>query len=161
MGAQISIGNRRVTGGEPAADMTVHFEEMHSTTVGGDVVVRAIDEFPVWAVAATQAAGDSTVRDAAELRVKEVDRIDLLATELGKMGVQIGEKADGFTVSGPTRLRGAEVDSHGDHRLGMALAVAGLVARGPTLIQNADCIADSFPGFVETMQSLGSNVDWE
>ena len=161
MGAQISIGNRRVTGGEPAADMTVHFEEMHSTTVGGDVIVRAIDEFPVWAVAATQAAGDSTVRDAAELRVKEVDRISLLATELGKMGAKIGEQADGFTVSGPTRLSGAEVDSHGDHRLGMALAVAGLVARGPILIQNAGCIADSFPGFVETMRTLGANVEWE
>jgi 3-phosphoshikimate 1-carboxyvinyltransferase len=76
------------------------------------------------------------------------------------MGVRLAEAADGFTVQGPTRLHGAEVDSHGDHRLGMALAVAGLVAGTPTLIHDAACVADSFPGFVETMQALGANMEW-
>jgi 3-phosphoshikimate 1-carboxyvinyltransferase len=133
---------------------------MHSTSAGGEMVVRAIDEFPVWAVAATQAAGDSTVRDAAELRVKEVDRISLLAGELRKMGAEVSEQADGFTVHGPTRLTGGEVDSFGDHRLGMAIAVAGLVARDKTVVHDAGCIADSFPGFVETMQALGARMEW-
>ena len=122
--------------------------------------MRAIDEFPIWAVAATQAAGQSTVRDAAELRVKEVDRIAVLAGELRRLGVEIAEHEDGFTVYGPQRLQSAGVDSHDDHRLGMALAVAGLAAKGTTLVDNAQCMADSFPGFVETMQKLGASMEW-
>jgi 3-phosphoshikimate 1-carboxyvinyltransferase len=161
MGAHFTITHERITGGEPAADLTFTFSELHSANVSGHTVVRGIDEFPIWAVAATQAAGESTVCDAAELRVKEVDRIDVLAGELRKLGANIIEHPDGFTVSGPTRLYGAEVDSHGDHRLGMALAIAGLVAHGLTLIHNADCIADSFPGFRETMQALGAHIEWE
>ena len=160
MGARFGLNNERVTGGEPAADLTFSFDELHGADVGGATVVRGIDEVPVWAVAATQAAGASTARDAAELRVKEVDRIGILAGELRQMGVNVSERPDGFTVSGPTRLDGATVDSHGDHRLGMALAIAGLVARGETLIHDAGCIADSFPGFVETMQALGANMEW-
>jgi 3-phosphoshikimate 1-carboxyvinyltransferase len=161
MGANFTIANRRETGGEPAGDLIVQFSELHSGLAGGDLAVRAIDEFPIWAVAASQAVGDSRVRDAAELRVKEVDRISRLATELRKMGVVMVEQPDGFTVTGPTRLQGAEVDSHGDHRLGMALAVAALIADGPTRIHDAACVADSFPGFVETMRSLGADMAWE
>ncbi len=160
MGGAIEVSNRHSTGGEPAVDLSTHFDELQSTTVAGDTVVRAIDEFPVWAVAATQAAGPSTLREATELRVKEVDRISLLAGELRKMAAPIQEHPDGFTVRGPIRLQGAVVDSHGDHRLGMALAVAGLVATEPTRVNNAECIADSFPGFVETMVSLGANITW-
>jgi 3-phosphoshikimate 1-carboxyvinyltransferase len=160
MGVQFTVEAVRTTGGEPTADLTIQFDEMHSTAVAGETVPRAIDEFPVWAVAATQAAGDSSVRDAAELRVKEVDRISLLAGEMRKLGAEISEQADGFTVHGPTRLEGGEVDSFGDHRLGMALAVAGLVARKETVVHDAGCIADSFPAFVETMRSLGANMEW-
>jgi 3-phosphoshikimate 1-carboxyvinyltransferase len=160
MGVQFTVEAVRTTGGEPTADITIQFDEMHSAAVSGETVPRAIDEFPVWAVAATQAAGSSTVRDAAELRVKEVDRISLLAGELRKLGAELSEQADGFTVHGPTRLAGGEVDSFGDHRLGMALAVAGLAARRETLVHDAGCIADSFPGFVETMQTLGANMEW-
>jgi 3-phosphoshikimate 1-carboxyvinyltransferase len=160
MGARLGVANRVSSGGEAVADLTIHFDELHSSGASGDLVVRAIDEFPIWAVAATQAAGDSELRDAAELRVKEVDRISLLASELRKMGGRLSERADGLVVSGPTRLEGTQVDSHGDHRLGMALAVAGLVARRPTRVQNAECIEDSFPGFVETMRSLGADVEW-
>lgn len=161
MGAEFSVTDETETGGEPAADVACRFSELHSATVSGDVVVRAIDEFPILTVAATQAAGATTVRDAAELRVKEVDRISVLAGELRKMGVTMAEHADGYTVQGPIRLRGAEVDSHDDHRLGMALAVAALVADRPTTILQANCIADSFPGFVETMQALGATMQWE
>lgn len=160
MGANIAITNQQVTGGEIIADLTVEFAGLHATDVGGNTVVRAIDEFPVWAVAAGQADGAGTVRDAAELRVKEVDRIAVLAGELRRMGMALDEHDDGFTVSGPQQLRGAGVDSHDDHRLGMALAVAGLVAEGTTLVDDAHCMADSFPGFVETMQTLGASLEW-
>jgi 3-phosphoshikimate 1-carboxyvinyltransferase len=160
MGADVTVSNQQVTGGELIADLSVGFTELHPTDVGGATVVRAIDEFPVWAVAATQAAGTSTVRDAAELRVKEVDRIAVLGGELRRFGARLDEHEDGFTVHGPQRLRGAGVDSHDDHRLGMALAVAGLTADGATVIDGASCMADSFPGFVETMQQLGADMEW-
>lgn len=160
MGAQITVSEARETGGEPVADMSVQFSELHAATIQGEVVVRAIDEFPILTVAATQAAGATTVRDAAELRVKEVDRISVLAAELRKLGVDLDEHPDGYTVRGPHRLRGAVVDSHDDHRLGMSLAVAALLADSPTTILQANCIADSFPGFVETLRSLGARMEW-
>ncbi|MDX1414447.1 MAG: 3-phosphoshikimate 1-carboxyvinyltransferase [Candidatus Promineifilaceae bacterium] len=161
MGASFTITNERITGGEPAVDLTVRFDELHATDVSGATVVRGIDEFPIWAVAATQAAGVSLVQDAAELRVKEVDRISVLAGELLKMGVPIQENDDGFTIAGPLRLSGAEVNSHDDHRLAMSLAVAGLVASSDSLVHDAGCARDSFPGFVETMQQLGAQMMWE
>lgn len=161
MGAALSIDGQHVSGGEPLADLTARFDELHAASASGDVVVRAIDEFPIWAVAASQAAGESTLRDAAELRVKEVDRIGVLAGELRRLGVPISEAADGFTVHGPVRPQGGTVSSHGDHRLGMALAVAGLLATGPVRVRDAECVADSFPGFVETMQALGARMRWE
>jgi 3-phosphoshikimate 1-carboxyvinyltransferase len=160
MGATFTIANERTTGGETAVDLTFHFDELHAADIGGEVVVRGIDEFPILTVAATQAAGTTTVRDAAELRVKEVDRIGVLAAELAKMNVEMVERPDGFMIHGPKRPFSAEVDSHDDHRLGMALAVMGLVTYGETLINNARCIHDSFPGFVETMQTLGARMEW-
>jgi 3-phosphoshikimate 1-carboxyvinyltransferase len=160
MGASVQISNQQVTGGELIADLSIGFNELRATEVGGPMVVRAIDEFPVWAVAATQAAGSSTVSDAAELRLKEVDRIAVLAGELRRLGAAIDEHPDGFTVYGGPMLRGAGVASHNDHRLGMALAVAGLIAEGTTLVDDAACIADSFPSFVETMQQLGAAMEY-
>jgi 3-phosphoshikimate 1-carboxyvinyltransferase len=160
MGGEFEFLNERVTGGEPAGDVRVRGSELNAAEASGTLVVRAIDEFPIWAVATSQASGVSTVREAAELRVKEVDRISMLAAELRRMGVQMAELPDGFTVTGPTALGGAAVESHDDHRLGMSLAVAGLVANSPTLIHEAGCVADSFPGFVETMQSLGAQMAW-
>ncbi len=161
MGAQFTAENERETGGEPAVDLRIRFDELHAADISGEVVVRGIDEFPILAVAATQAAGDSSVSDAAELRVKEVDRISVLAGELHKLGVPIAEKPDGFTVHGPIRPHGAEVDSHDDHRLAMSLAVAGLVADSPTWINDAQSARDSFPGFVEVMAALGADMVWE
>jgi 3-phosphoshikimate 1-carboxyvinyltransferase len=160
MGASITVENERITGGEKAVDLTARFDELHATDVGGDVVVRGIDEFPIWGVAATQAAGESSVSGAAELRVKEVDRISVFAAELQKFGVPVKERADGFTISGPQRLRGADVASHDDHRLAMSLAIAGLVGDGPTLVDEAECARDSFPGFVETMCAIGADMAW-
>jgi 3-phosphoshikimate 1-carboxyvinyltransferase len=160
MGAEVVVTDEWVTGGETAVSLTIRFTELHPTTVSGDTVVRGIDEFPIWAVAATQAAGNSRVADAAELRVKEVDRISVLVGELRKLGATLDEHPDGFTIHGPTRLYSAEVDSHDDHRLAMSLAVAGLATHGLTLVHDARCAADSFPGFVETMQQLGANMEW-
>ncbi len=160
MGAEVAQENLAGDAVEPTADLLVCATELDGTEVGGEVVVRAIDEFPILAVAATQAAGQTTVRDAGELRVKESDRIASVTQELRKMGVTLDEAADGFTVRGPARLRGAEVDSHMDHRLALALAVAALVADGETRITRAEVINDSFPGFVELMRDLGAEMEW-
>jgi 3-phosphoshikimate 1-carboxyvinyltransferase len=154
MGARVTVEGRKVRGNEPVADVTVRASGLRGAEVGGDTVVRMIDEFPVLAVAATQAHGTTVVRDAAELRVKESDRIATAVAELQALDARIEPLADGFVVEGPTPLHGATVDSHGDHRLAMALAVAGLVAEGETIVQNTACIADSFPGFEKWMQGL-------
>ena len=154
MGAELALDNEREQGNEPVADVTVRASDLAGVEVGGDTVVRMIDEFPVLAVAATQAHGATVVRDAAELRVKETDRIALLVAELRALGARIDALPDGFIIEGPTLLHGAVVDSHGDHRLAMALAVAGMVAEEEVVIENVECIADSFPGFVELMRRL-------
>jgi 3-phosphoshikimate 1-carboxyvinyltransferase len=161
MGARITAAGEHVSGGEPVADLDISSAPLRGADAGGEAVVRTIDELPIWAVAATQAEGRSNLRDAAELRVKEVDRISALIAELSKLGARVDEMSDGFTVSGPMPLTGAEVSSRGDHRLGMALAVAGLAAGGATVIHDAGCIADSFPGFVETMRQLGALMAWD
>lgn len=156
MGARIRIEQAREESGESVADVVVHGEAaLHGTEIAGDVAPRMIDEFPVLAVAATQAAGETQVRDAQELRMKETDRIAALVRELRKMGAQIEEHSDGFTIAGPTPLHGARVSAHNDHRLAMSLAVAGLIARGETCIQGWGCVKDSFPRFEETLAQVG------
>jgi 3-phosphoshikimate 1-carboxyvinyltransferase len=155
MGCRIDIENAAVHGGEPAADLTVRFSSLCGVEIGGSTVVRMIDEFPILAVAATQAHGTTVVRDAAELRVKETDRIAVIVEGLQAMGARIEPQPDGFIVEGPTPLYGAEVDSGGDHRLAMALAVAGMIAEGETVVERAECIPDSFPGFVGLIEELG------
>jgi len=146
--------------GEPSGNLVVHGSVLRATDAAGDLIVRAIDEFPIFAVAATQAKGTTTVREAAELRVKESDRIATVAAELRKMGARIEERPDGMVIEGPVRLIGAVVECHRDHRLAMALAVAGLAARGQTVVRGAEAIGDSFPGFVEVMQALGADIHW-
>ena len=158
MGADIRRRVRPSQGGEPVADLIVSGGGLQGLDFGGEQLVTMIDELPVLAVAATQAAGRTVVRDAQELRVKETDRIATTVSELKKMGAQIQETPDGFIVDGPTPLNGATVDSHGDHRLAMALAVAGLIADGETTIYNAHVTADSFPGFESTLRALDVNV---
>ncbi|MBI2216376.1 MAG: 3-phosphoshikimate 1-carboxyvinyltransferase [Candidatus Rokubacteria bacterium] len=153
MGGRLVEAERRDTG-EPMATITLEPAALSATEIGGALVPRLIDELPVLAVAAALARGTTRVRDAAELRVKESDRIGALARELGTMGARITEKPDGFDIDGVSRLQGAAVASGGDHRLAMALAVAGLVAEGETVIDDVACIATSFPTFVETMNAL-------
>jgi 3-phosphoshikimate 1-carboxyvinyltransferase len=159
MGAEIIWLNRTEQGGEPVADLVVRSSGLRGVEVYGETVVRMIDEFPILAVAATQVQGETLVRDARELRVKETDRIASVVTELRALGAPIEERDDGFVVAGPTRLRGAQVQSHGDHRLAMALVVAGLIAEGETVVEGADVIADSFPGFVDLMRRLGAEIE--
>jgi 3-phosphoshikimate 1-carboxyvinyltransferase len=154
MGANISIENQREVNGEPVADVVVRTGSLRSMEVRGDQVPRMIDEFPILAVVASQAEGTTVVSDAAELRVKETDRIANIAVELRKLGAHIEERPDGFVVEGPTPLFGTQVNSHGDHRLAMSLAIAGLVAEGETIIEGTECIPDSFPGFEETLRVL-------
>ena len=154
MGAEIVLLNWREEGGEPVADLLVRTRELGAVKVGGNLVPRMIDEFPILALAATQAQGITRVRDAAELRVKETDRIAAIVEALRVLGARIEARPDGFDIEGPTPLRGAPVDSHGDHRLAMTLAIAGLIAQGETLITGAECIADSFPGFEERIDAL-------
>lgn len=158
MGTDISVCNQHSASGETVADVTTRTSGLRGVTIEGDTVVRMIDEFPILAVAATQAHGTTVVRDANELRVKETDRIDVVVQELGALGAHIEPREDGFVVEGPTPLHGAPAHSHGDHRLAMALAVAGLVTDGDVIIQDMDCVEDSFPGFVERMQAIGARV---
>jgi 3-phosphoshikimate 1-carboxyvinyltransferase len=146
--------------GEPVADVMVGRSPLRGATIAGDLIVRAIDEFPALMVAATQAEGETVVADAAELRVKETDRIAVMAGELRKLGGQLDERPDGFALRGPQPLRGAVVDGHDDHRVAMSLVIAGLCAEGETLVHDARCVNDSFPGFVETLQTLGAGLEW-
>lgn len=159
MGAELTISEETEVSGEPVGHITAQASALRGVTVAGEVVVRAIDELPLLAVAATQAAGATLVRNAEELRVKETDRIGAVVMELRKLGAQIEARPDGFLIEGPTPLRGARVDSHGDHRLAMALCVAGLVADGETTVVDTDCIADSFPGFERMLVKLGAVVN--
>ena len=158
MGASITFTNAREEGGEPVADLVVTTSALRGTTFGGEQIVTMIDELPILAVAATQAEGRTVVRDAHELRVKETDRIATTVGELRKLGARIEPTPDGFIIDGPTPLIGAPVESHDDHRLAMAMAVAGLVARGQTVVHGAEVTGDSFPGFEVTLQALGADL---
>lgn len=154
MGAKIDLENHKVVSNEPRADIVVSSSKLNGVVVEGEVVPRMIDEIPILAVAATQAEGKTVFKGVGELRVKETDRISALATELKKMGAKIKEEKEDFTVEGPTSLKGALVSSYGDHRMAMALAVAGLVASGTTTIDQAECIDISFPNFERVLKSV-------
>lgn len=155
MGADIQILEQGSHNGEPIAELQLQSSDLQATNIAGTQVVRMIDEFPVFAVAASQAAGVTTVQDAADLRVKESDRISTLVGELRKLGVHIDERADGFVIEGGHPLRGAHVQAHGDHRLAMSLIVAGLLAEGDTTISGAECMHESYPGFLQDLAALG------
>ena len=159
MGGRIEVASEQVEAGEPVADLTVAASSLQATKVGGEVVVRMIDEFPVFTVAALQARGKTLVRDAAELRAKESDRIEAVVEEFGKLGAKITPHPDGFEIDGPQTLTGTTVHSRRDHRLAMSLAIAGLVAEGETVIEEAQELNESFPGFVETLRDLGTEVE--
>lgn len=158
MGATIVGAADREWSGEPVGDLEVTGTDLGAGTVAGDLVVRAIDELPVLAVAGALGGGLS-VRDAAELRVKEVDRIDAVAALLRALGGEIEAAVDGFRVPGGQRLTGGTVDSRGDHRIAMAAAVAALAASGPVRITGFGAVATSYPGFLDDLTVLGGR--WE
>ncbi|AZR74186.1 3-phosphoshikimate 1-carboxyvinyltransferase [Anoxybacter fermentans] len=155
MGGEIEFLNPRKMSGEPVADILVKSSKLHGITIEGEIIPRLIDELPIIAVLASQAEGKTIIRDAAELRVKETDRIKAMASELTKLGVEIEELPDGMVVQGPARIRGGvKVHSYGDHRIAMSLAIAGLVADSEIIIQESQCINTSFPEFVKILRSL-------
>ncbi|HEX2515181.1 MAG TPA: 3-phosphoshikimate 1-carboxyvinyltransferase [Chloroflexota bacterium] len=153
MGASITVRNERLSGGEPVADVSAESSALHAVDVGGAMIPRLIDEVPVLAVAAAVASGTTTIRDAAELRVKESDRLAAVAAELGRLGVRVEEQADGLTIHGG-RIGAGEVESYGDHRMAMALAVAALAASGPVLIRGGECVDISYPTFWPDLERL-------
>jgi 3-phosphoshikimate 1-carboxyvinyltransferase len=154
MGALIKLANERDQGGEPVADLAIATSPLRGMEIAGALVPRLIDELPVLAVAATAAEGTTVVREAAELRHKESDRIASTVAQLGRLGADISEHDDGFEVRGPTPLRGARVHAGGDHRLAMALAVAALAAEGETVIEGAEAAAVSHPEFWRDLARL-------
>ena len=155
MGGEIELLNQREISGEPVADLLVRSSILKGIDIKGDVVPRAIDEFPAICVAAACAEGKTTVRDARELRVKETDRISAMATNLRALGVSVDECDDGMDITGVEQLVGAKVDSFGDHRIAMSMAVAGLVSKGGVTINDVGCIATSFPNFFELFETVG------
>ena len=156
-GDALRLENRRVEGGEPVADVVASSGSLRGIDLGGDIIPIMIDELPVLAVAACFAAGDTLIRDAAELRVKESDRIATTVSELTRLGGRLEPRADGILIHGTGRLAGAAVESHGDHRLAMATAVAGLAASGETVIHGAADAAVSYPAFWEHLASLAGD----
>jgi 3-phosphoshikimate 1-carboxyvinyltransferase len=158
MGAELQVCPGPDQGGEPSGDLTVRTSALHGIEISGSQVVRMIDEFPAFAIAAAYASGETRVRDAQELRFKESDRISALAGELRKLGVNIQETPDGFILQGGRPLLGGQVDPHGDHRLAMSLALAGLAAQGSVTIAGAEIISESFPEFVPILTALGGTT---
>ena len=153
MGAKVSVGNRRETFGEPVADITLEAAPLRGIEIGGDMVVRSIDEFPAIAVAAAFADGMTVVRDAEELRYKESDRIAAIVAQLRALGAEVAETPDGFSVRGGT-VRGGVARANGDHRLAMSMALCGLRAPAPVTVAGAEILDESFPGFVSTLDTL-------
>jgi 3-phosphoshikimate 1-carboxyvinyltransferase len=157
VGAEPRLARDRNELGEPVADVRMQgCRELQPFEISGGLVPRLIDEIPVLAVLATQCVGTSVIRDARELRVKESDRIELIARGLRAMGAQVETFEDGMAITGPTALRGARIEAELDHRIAMAFAIAGLVADGTTEIEGAEAIATSFPGFERELNRLAS-----
>lgn len=146
MGAHI-LDSVEHSEGEPSGNITVRGGDLNATVIDGDEIPNVIDELPILAVAAALARGETVIRDARELRVKETDRIHAVAHNLRQMGVSVDEFDDGMAITGGAPLVGTELHSFGDHRIAMAFAIAGLFAEGVTTIDDTDCIATSYPGF--------------
>ncbi|MDH3688866.1 MAG: 3-phosphoshikimate 1-carboxyvinyltransferase [Gammaproteobacteria bacterium] len=157
MGADIQIMDPRRLGGEPVADLVVRSAALHGIRIPKDKVPLAIDEFPAILIAAACASGETVLSGAEELRVKESDRISAMAQGLRNLGVEVSERVDGVVVRGGI-IHGGEVDSHGDHRVAMAFAMAGIQAERPILVRNCDNVATSFPDFVGLTARSGLNI---
>jgi 3-phosphoshikimate 1-carboxyvinyltransferase len=147
MGAEITVEQAGVCGSEPRANLLVRSAALRATRVAGELLVRAIDEFPILCIAAACADGTTELRDAGELRVKESDRIAVMAETLRTLGVRVSELPDGLVIEGPSRITGGGIDARGDHRIAMAAAVGGLASRDGVTILGAECADVSFPDF--------------
>lgn len=154
MGADLTFLNKSIQGGEPRADLLVRTSSLTGTTIDGNLIPTLIDEIPIIAVMASQATGTTIIKDAAELKVKETNRIDTVTENLRAMGGRVTPADDGMTIEGGAPLKGARINSFLDHRIAMSFAVAGLVADGETLIENSQCVDISYPGFFDTLQEL-------
>jgi 3-phosphoshikimate 1-carboxyvinyltransferase len=160
MGANIVITHRRQSGGEDVGDITARHSSLRGVTVPPERAVSMIDEYPILAVASAFAEGRTVMRGIGELRVKESDRIALMAAGLRACGVEIEEEPEGLIVTGRTQVPGgAMVRTHGDHRIAMSFLVLGLASASPVSVDEADMIATSFPGFHALMSSLGARID--
>lgn len=154
MGAKLQVQNERIESGEPVADLYIEYASLKGIEISGAIIPRLIDEIPIISVIASQAEGMTVIRDAEELKVKETNRIDMMVKELQKIGAKVEPTEDGMIIHGSSPLQGARCHSHGDHRIGMSMAVAGLVAEGETLVEEAEAINVSFPGFEDILSTI-------
>lgn len=154
MGASIEITVEEHDASEPVGTIQIGSSQLTGTVIEGDLIPKLIDEIPIIALLATQANGRTIIRDAEELKVKETDRIAAVVETLKRLGANIEATEDGMVIEGPTNLTGAEVDSYGDHRIGMMAAIAGLVTEGSVVLNNSECISISYPDFFEHLKSV-------
>lgn len=154
MGAKMSVAIDDENAAEPTATITIETSDLKGTTVEGAIIPRLIDEIPIIALLATQAAGKTIIKDAEELKVKETNRIDAVVNELKKLGANIEATDDGMVIEGPTPLHGGSLRTYGDHRIGMMGAIAALIADGEVELDDADCIAVSYPTFFDHINNI-------
>ena len=154
MGGQISLLNEQYKTGEPTADILVRHSSLHGTKIGGAAIPTLIDELPILAALACFAEGETVIQDAAELKVKESNRISAMAAGLSAMGADVTETEDGMVIRGGKPLHGSTIESHFDHRIAMTFAVAGLCAEGETEVLDAECVNISYPGFYRDLMGL-------
>lgn len=156
MGGDVTLVNENTDGAEPCADLLIRSSSLHATTIEGELIPTLIDELPVIAVLAAFAEGTTVIKDAAELKVKESDRIAVMTENLKRMGADVEPTNDGMIIRGGRPLHGATINPHLDHRIAMSFAIAALAADGETDIQDADCVKISYPGFYTDLESLGT-----
>lgn len=160
-GAKIMLSNKKEKSFEPSADITAEYGSMSPFHIEAVDIPGVLDEIPILAVVAAAMEGESTIRGAGELRIKETDRIRAISVNLKKLGVGVRELEDGLIIYGENSFKGAEVDSFGDHRMAMAMAIAALASCEETTILNTDCINTSFPGFVDILRRIAPSADIE
>lgn len=158
MGADIVLSNHRFFGNEPVADIHVRYQKLHGITIPENVIASAIDEFPAIFIAAATATGNTILRKAKELRVKETDRIAAMVKNFEKLNIQSKEYDDGLLIYGNQPFSGGNVNSFGDHRIAMAFSIAGNIANGPVIVDDCACINTSFPHFISLAQQVGMNI---
>ena len=156
MGANITLENIKSGTGEPVADLVVETSALRGTTISGEIIPRLIDEIPIIAVMACFAEGETIIKDAQELKVKESNRIDVMVKNLSAMGADITATEDGMIIRGGKPLHGATIDSKLDHRIAMSFAIASLLADGTTTITGAECVNISYPNFYDHLKRLSN-----